>query len=237
MNNKEILDFLNKIKFRTSTLSYAIYDSDGQKTVAIILPSSYLDRHVTSKSPRSIEILECISVTWRNAAIHNYKALKAYHTANCTNEIKQRIDYVSKIIAKEMNALKPAVVRFFAGTHTCCPGIMYLTECIGRNICKDIKFVIVSSATRLNASIPNDSIGNVFTYSEGSNSRNCPELIYDDTALEYDLTFIPKKIDTRVKSYKSEIKSGSLFYKTVVEQSMRVLCDSCNYTPEWVIYN
>lgn len=229
MNNKEILDFLNKIKFRTNTLSYATYDSNGQKTVAIILPSSYLDRCVASKSPRSIEILECVSVTWRNAAIHNYKTLKPYHTANCTNKTKQCIEQASKIITQEISALKPDVVRFFAGTHACCPGIMYLAECIGRNLRRAIKFVIVSSAARLNGSIPNDNGGNIFTYSEGSNSRNCPELIYDDTALEYDLTFIPKKIDTCVKSYKSEIKSGSLFYKTAVEQSMHVLCISCNY--------
>ena len=230
MNNKEILDFLNKIKFRTHTLSYAIYDSNGQKTVAIILPSSYLDRRVTSKNPRSIELLECVSVTWRNAAVHNYRTLKPYHTSNCTNKTKQRIEQASKIIAQEISVLKPDVVRFFAGTHTCCPGMMYLAECLGRNLRKATKFVIVSSDARLNGSIPNDNGGNIFTYSEGSNSQNCPELIYDDTALEYDLTFIPKKIDTRVKSYKSEIKSGSLFYKSVVEQSMNVLCISCNYT-------
>ena len=230
MNNKEILDFLDKIKFRTHTLSYAIYDSDGQKTVAIILPSSYLDRRVTSKSPRSIEILECVSATWCDAAVHNYKTLKTYHTANFTNKTKQRIEHTSKIIAQEISALKPDVVRFFAGVHACCPGIMYLAECIGRNLCTAIKFVLVSSASRLNSSIPNDSISNIFTYVEGSNSQHCPRLIYADTALEYDLTFNPKKIDTRVKSYKSEIQSGSLFYKTVVEQAMNVLCSSCNYT-------
>ena len=230
MNNKELLEFLDKIKFRTNTLSYATYDSNGQKTVAIILPSSYLDRRAKSKRPRSIELLECISATWRNAAIHNYKALKTYHTDNCTNKTRQRIAHASQIIAQEINALKPDVVRFFAGAHACCPGIMYLAECLGRNLREAIKFVVVSSADRLNISTPNARAGNVFTYSEGSNSQHCPQLIYDDTALEYDLTFIPNKIDTRVKSYKSEIKSGSLFYKTVVEQSMHVLCIACNYT-------
>ena len=231
MNNKAILDFLNKIKFRTRTLTYAIYENNGKKTVAIILPSSYLDRRLTNQKVRSIEIMECISVVWRNAAVHNYKALKHCHAATLSKTDIERINRTGHTIANEINSLEGDVVRFFAGSHTCCLGVEYLARCIAENLQKGSTLIITSSTERQFKD--NDAVlsSNIFTYSEGKNSRNRYTLTYDDNAKEYDLNFLPRHSNVRVKTHKSEIKSGGIFYKTVVEKAMRVLCTSCNYTP------
>lgn len=230
MNNKELLKFLNKVKFKTRTLTYAVYDSNGKKTVAIILPSSFLDRRLTYPEIRSIEIMEQISIPWRNAALHNYKALKECHARKPTDALQDRIEALARSVAKDINAIGCDIIRFFAGGHECCPGM----DCFCNKLASytfPTSIISVCSLKRLRRIINNKNYireDTIFTYLEGSQLSNRSTLTYDDAASYYDLEFLPDAKDIVVKSFKTPSKTGSMFYKDIVEQSMYALCSSCN---------